>query len=463
MSFWTMRFPRWVGKSYKVLIVGGVLAAGLMMGYLTVRLQPAYILAAVAMLPALLIALRWPESGVLALLLTAAFVRVTLPTGTQSRIVASLVLTALLVLLWLGRALMEKRPLLKPSSVNRPLMAILVVSVLSYIWGLIFRDPLVTPWRTWPIVQIAALAVMLLLPGALILTANTVPDLRWMKVLWWTMIGIGAGAMLAKWARADVRWINTGGLFSLWLVSLLYGQILFNQKLPTPLRLGFVGLLALWLYDRMILNTHWLAGWVPPMLAIGVLTFLKSRRGFLVFLIPAITFLVAYRGDYIQAIISGEATESGITRLAAWAVNWRVTGRHFLFGTGPAGYAVYYVSYFPSEAMATHSNYIDILSQLGIVGLACYLWFLGTSLVTGWRLQRALRGENGFAEGLAAGTLGGTCGVILAMALGDWLIPFVYTQTIAGFDYAVYSWVWMGAMVSLARAVLQQATEGRLQ
>jgi hypothetical protein len=36
------------------------------------------------------------------------------------------------------------------------------------------------------------------------------------------------------------------------------------------------------------------------------------------------------------------------------------------------------------------------------------------------------------------------------MALGDWLFPFVYTQTIAGFDYAVYSWVFLGATVALS-------------
>ncbi len=445
-----------LGRFSRPLIIGGLLIADLMVGYLALRLRPDYLLAAVAMLPALLIVLRWPEYGVPALLLTAAFVRVTLPTGTQSRIVASLVLTALLVALWLLRQFVEKRPWLRPAPVFRPLMAILGVSVISYIWGLIFRDPLVNPWRTWPIVQIAALAVMLLLPGALILTVNTIPNLRWMKVLWGTMIGIGIIALLAKGIRTDVRWINTGGLFSLWFVSLLYGQILFNRELSTPFRLAFAGLLALWLYDRMVLNAHWLAGWVPPLFSIGVLTFLKSRRGFVAFFLLAVAFLVLYRSSYIQELIAGESAESGVTRLAAWAVNWRVTSRHFLFGTGPAGYAVYYVSYFPHEAMATHSNYIDILSQLGIVGLACYLWFLGAALTTGLRLQRALRGESGFAEGLAAGTLGGTCGVILAMALGDWLIPFVYTQTIAGFDYAVYSWVWMGVMVRLAEQVKER-------
>ncbi|MBC7227210.1 MAG: O-antigen ligase family protein [Thermoflexales bacterium] len=442
----------WVqfGKFYRPLIIAGVILADLMLGYVALRLRPDYLLAAVAAVPLLLIALRRPESGILGLLLTAAFVRVTLPTGTQSRIVASLVLAALLVGLWLARNLVEKRPLLKPSPVNRPLIAILVVSVVSYIWCLIFRDPLVIPSRNWPIVQIAALVVMMLLPGVLLLTADTVSDPRWMRVIYWATVGIGATLLFTKIVNVGNRFINTGGLFSLWFVSLIYGQILFNRELSGLHRLALVGLLALWLYDRFILNTRWLAGWVPPFLAIGLLTFLKSRKWFLVMLVIIAALLALEWRGFIQQVISGESAESGVTRLAAWVVNWRVTGRHILFGTGPAGYAIYYMSYFPHEAMATHSNYIDILSQLGIVGLGVYLWLLGTLVALGLRAWRQERGKRSFTTGLAAGTLGGCAGVILAMATGDWLVPFVYTQTIAGFDHAVYSWLWLGIMVSLA-------------
>jgi hypothetical protein len=35
------------------------------------------------------------------------------------------------------------------------------------------------------------------------------------------------------------------------------------------------------------------------------------------------------------------------------------------------------------------------------------------------------------------------------MALGDWVIPFVYNQTIAGFDYTIESWLGIGMLVAL--------------
>jgi len=60
-----------------------------------------------------------------------------------------------------------------------------------------------------------------------------------------------------------------------------------------------------------------------------------------------------------------------------------------------------------------------------------------------------LKGTADFGEGYAAAALAGWAGCVLAMGLGDWMLPFVYTQGIAGFDYAVYSWVLLGGMAAL--------------
>ncbi len=43
------------------------------------------------------------------------------------------------------------------------------------------------------------------------------------------------------------------------------------------------------------------------------------------------------------------------------------------------------------------------------------------------------------------------------MAFGDWLIPFAYTQSIEGFDYAIYSWLFMGSLLSLKTITAQEA------
>jgi hypothetical protein len=49
----------------------------------------------------------------------------------------------------------------------------------------------------------------------------------------------------------------------------------------------------------------------------------------------------------------------------------------------------------------------------------------------------------------ANATLGGTVGMIVGMMLGDWVLPFAFNQTISGFDNAMYTWLFLGCMVSL--------------
>jgi len=48
------------------------------------------------------------------------------------------------------------------------------------------------------------------------------------------------------------------------------------------------------------------------------------------------------------------------------------------------------------------------------------------------------------------------------MLLGDWVLPFAYNQTITGFDNAAYTWIFLGAMVSLYQIVRRtsRATDG---
>jgi O-antigen ligase len=359
--------------------------------------------------------------------------------------------TALFIALWIVQMLTRDRGLhLIPARFNAPLLAFIITAVISYGWSNAFRDPLVMVWRTWPLVQLGGLAVMILLPGALLLTANVVSEIRWLKLLHWSMILLGVLDLVDYFLPLQFPFLNTDGLFSLWFVSLSCAQALFNRKLALWLRLVLFGLAAVWMIIYFITRVTWLSGWLPSLAALATISLLKSKRLFLIFLLLVAVYLVLNWSYYAFTVWVDERSESGETRLTAWAYNWQVTGKHFLFGTGPAGYAVYYMAYFPDKAMATHSNYIDIISQTGIVGLAFCLWSFAALGWTGYKLCKRLKGRGDFGEGFAAAALAGWAGCIVAMGLGDWLFPFVYTQTIAGFDYAVYSWILLGGMMALS-------------
>jgi hypothetical protein len=444
----------------RLTVLVGLMALLVGIGFVAQRVPPELVLIAVAAPPVVLMALSRLEYGVLAIILTAAFVRFSVGTGTQSRLVASLLMTVIFVVLWLARMLVVDKSLrLRPSRVNVPLLGFIATCLFSYLWSNAFRDPLVVVWSSWPFVQLGAMAVMILLPGALFLAANSITDVRWLKLLCWSMVLIGVLSLADYFLPVRLSFLNTRGLFSLWFVSLAYAQALFNRELPMWLRLALVGLVLAGMYIFFIVRVTWLSGWAPPLIAIVTISFFKSKKLFLVLLILAAVYMGLKWGYYTDTVLEDESAESGHTRLGAWEQNWRVTGKHLLFGTGPAGYAAYYMSYFPSKAMATHSNYIDILSQTGVVGLFFCLWFLGALVWTGYQLHLRLRGHADFSEGLASATLAGCLGCVVSMGLGDWMFPFVYTQTIAGFDYAVYSWVLLGAMVALSNIYQERSDQ----
>ncbi len=440
-------------------IVSALILAFIVLGYFSVRGFSELLLALIGGVLFVLAAFRRSEVGVYAIVLAALFVRFSLPTGTQSRIVASLLLTALLTVLWLARMLIvEKRFSLRPVPANAPLLAFMAITVISYLWSNAFRDPLVMVWRTWPVVQFGALAVMLLLPAVFLLAANLLNDLRAIRILTGIFLGTGILVIIGDYLRLPLDFVQVRPLFPTWFVCLAYAQVLFNRKLPLAVKGVLLAAVAAWLYRVFFLQITWFAAWIPTMLAFLIISLSRSRWLLLALILVCTVYVVANLGS-LKIAYETEDAISGVTRLDAYAHNWQITSQHWLFGVGPAGYAIYYMTYFPTEGMATHSNYIDVLSQTGIVGMIAFLGFyLALSLSTRQTLAR-VRGRFDFVHAFVVGTAGGLVGTVVATGLGDWILPFVYTQTIAGFDYALYTWLLLGSAQAVNH-MLQRETNG---
>jgi hypothetical protein len=349
--------------------------------------------------------------------------------------------------------LIRKQLSLRPTPANRPLLLFMATAVLALVWSNVFRDPLVRAWGSFPFVQAASTFVILLLGGAFLLVVNAVDDLCIVKVIVILFLAVSILGYL------ELGLVQTRGVYTMWVIALAYSQALFNQRLPWWLRVACLGLTAMWIEWSLLRRLTWLASWVPSVAVLGLLTFLRSRKLFLILMIFAIAFLFSQK-HVIEAAFAVESEVSGNTRLDAWAVNWRVTGKHLLFGTGPAGYAAYYMTYWPDDGVATHSNYVDILAETGVVGLFFYLWFFGAILWSGYRAFRRFQGRWDFATAYAAAALVGCIGTMMVMGLGDWVIPFAYTQGIEGYDYAIYSWIFLGGLYAVERLAPPEQDEG---
>lgn len=463
--------PRWLVRLFSpvlvfadvhrsILLTLGLIIGTLFMapaiGVLASELSPLLMVVVLA-LPlvgiAVYVLLPRPEFGPLLILLAAALVPINLPTGTESRLVDSFLLTLFFTVNWLaGMIFVEKRFKVTPSPANKPLVWFCVVVFISVIWSNIFRDPLADPTRLsnkFLFVQMATAVTMVMLPGAFLLAANHIVNLKQIKIMIAIMLAAAAVGVTNYFNYQNVLSGNANGLFSMWIVAITFGLLLFVRDMHWGLRLLLLIIGGAWFYIRFFLGISWLAGWLPSVFVLIVLTFVRSKKLFLVTLLIVALYLWFNADYYFGTVLDAETNESGSTRLAAWAVNWRVTGEHWLFGTGPAGYAVYYMNYFRSEGMATHSSFIDTVAQTGIVGLGLMIWFFGALIWQGHKLIRRLWGRRDFAEAMANVAFAGTLGSAFMAIFGDWLFPFTYTQTIAGFDYIVYSWLFMGLIVAI--------------
>jgi len=167
-----------------------------------------------------------------------------------------------------------------------------------------------------------------------------------------------------------------------------------------------------------------------------------------VLLVVAAIAIYAMRGFFLQ-VATDNIADGSLERLDLWEQNWKVISAHWFLGTGPGGYAVYYITYFRDTARSTHNNYFDILAQFGVVGTLVWLWLVCASLWEGWRLSQ--RAAPGFLRTLAIVATGGWFGAQVAMFFGDWVLPFVYNVTISGYKFTVYTWIFLGMLISIRR------------
>jgi hypothetical protein len=449
----------------RVMVVLAMLAGAGIIGAVGGKLNP-FIALAVSVLPFLVVGfdrvLGHFEWMPILILVFAAFVPVKIPTGTGSNIVDSLAVCSVFVAIWVVRMLViDKRIRFINGKVTKPLLGFIAATIISIPWSKIFMDDVVRSYGDFSKVQLASAVVMIMLPGAFLLVANNVKKENHLKIMVWLLILAGFLGLVRNYANLPLP-INYKGLVPMWVVALAYGLALFDEKLPKIVRGLLIVYTGLWVVWGFVLNISWVAGWFPVFLVIGIITLLRSWKLTLVFVLIGLLIFAFSADYYLNKVIADERTESGETRMGAWQVSLRVAKYHWLFGTGPAGYTAYYMTYYPEDAMATHNNYLDILAQTGVVGLVFYLIFFFSVALLGLRLSLKLRNERSFLSALTMAVFAGTIGGIVMMGFGDWIVPFAYTQSIEGFDFIVHSWLFMGMIVVIEQMVNNRENVGEL-
>jgi O-antigen ligase len=412
------------------------------------------------------------EYGSMLVLFCMVVIKLGLSTGTASKLPISLILTGMWTALHVGKMILEHNIRFVRNGINIPGLVFVSMVLLSTLWSRFLLDPQVIINDRFLNVQIGTIGVTILSVLLTVMCFNLVRQVRTIRVCYWIFLGaslfylpfyifestLGANAA-SKVGPDDLsiqtlsRLINAGGLFPLWFCAITTSLLLFARDLTRRQRiLMFIGLGG-WFFRLFVLTLARISGWLPVVVALLVVLFIYSRKWFFFLIIVTVVLIVFnYSMIYDAVVVSKEkeGTLSGETsrgNLLQQALT--VAKDHPVLGTGPAGYANYYLTYFRDLALSTHNNYLDMLLQYGVLGLLAFMWLCFAMIKEVWWSSRCqTRGT--FEYGFTIGTFAGAIGMMPAMWLGDWVIPFAYNQTISGFNYTAHNWLWPGLAIALA-------------
>jgi len=403
-----------------------------------------------------------PHWGIPLIVISALVVPFVIGTGTGTSLNAPFLFVPLLTGIWFVRMLMAGRLHFVPTSANWALGGLVITTTLALLIGYLPWNVFATlaPFRA----QVGAWGIFVFSALAFWITANLIREIRWLKITVFAFIALGALFVATLWLpplavfkRLFVFGAD-GSLFWLWLTALAAGQALFNQQLSLRWR-GVLALIAFaTLLDRLMpANRDWASGWLPAVLAVGIVGWLRWPRLTTGLGVIAVLGLLVFLPTIRAALVSGNEY-SLTTREAAWRIILEIVRVSPIFGVGPANY--YY--YTPLYAILgwyvrfnSHNQYVDILAQTGLAGMFFLVMFAISSARTGLSVYRA--NHDGFSRGFAAACLGGLAGMLVAGVLGDWVLPFVYNIGIAGFRASVLGWVFLGGLAALHFILRQTA------
>ncbi len=423
----------------------------------------------VVIVPAVIVALVLfsvkPELGLALILAAALSIPIDLETGTRSTLPISTILVAVMAVLWVLRMLSRQQVSLVASRVNLPIIVFSAAATISFLSGGLSLNLLA---EHAPIeAQAAGWAILILSCVSFLLAGNQIKDIKWLKALVAIFLILGAVLVLGHWLPAfrliagDL--ITPGAENSssvlFWIVALAGGQALFNSALKLRGRLLLGSLAALTVMIIYASAQDWLSGWLPALIVLVTLLMLRSWRAALVFVVLGTVGFALLRSDQLfNVLVSNDNVYSLNTRWAALQILvTQVLPASPIIGLGFANYWHYTVLY-PILGwyvnFNSHNNYLDILMQMGVVGLIVFAWL--TASIGRVAVQLRTRVGDGFARGYVYGCLAGLVGMLFAGLLGDWFFPFVYNVGLSGTRGSLVNWIFLGGLIAIEQMIRRQ-------
>ena len=450
ITTWLQSSRKWLARNlWPVLLVLAVLLGSLAIPQVVVRVSSQYLVYVLVLVPAVAVALlllRQPALGLILSFLGGIFVPFTGPSG-----ISVLVLGLFLMMgIWILDFLVHDRDLrLAPSRINAPILLFVGAAILTFIMG---RFSWYILASSAPMdAQVGGFFIYILSAGALLMAGNLFNSEQWLKRMTWIFLALSGIFMFAR--LLSINFISgrfhigftAQSMFWTWLVAMAVGQILFNKELKNHARGLLVGIVLITLYVAYFQAGSWKSGYLPPLGVIGFLLILRYPK-----MIPYLIPVAAIAGWILLSQALSTEQYSYETRVEAWLIVLDLVKVNPVFGLGFGNY-YFYTPLIPIRGwyvnFNSHSQYVDLIAQGGLIGLLIFLWIFWAVARSGWELRNQV--GNGFSRGYVFGVLGGIVGSLFAGFFVDWILPFVYNIGFNGFRASIIPWIFMGGLISL--------------
>jgi O-antigen ligase len=407
---------------------------------------------------------RRMEWGLLLLLPASFFGRWNISTGTNVAFNFTIVLLIFLVGIWLLKmVLFERRVTLESSPLNAPALLLLIVMTLALVAGNVRWIPQASATASF-FAQLGGWLLYALSIATLLLPGNLMKDVRLIWFVVWEFLILGFIFIYTHLIPFTARFINSifvhgsylGSTFWIWTAAFATSYLVVGEKSQTRRAIFLALLLAAMFYDRWFLYREWISGWGPPLIAVGVILWLRNwRLALFTTLIGGVVVGVSF--SLLSSAVMTETQQYSLySRTATWPIMFELLKSSPILGLGPSNY-YYYTPLFSllgwHVSFNSHNNYWDIVAQYGFVGLLAFLWLIFEIFRLAWRVRA--RAQDEFSRVYAYACLGGLVGMLASGMLGDWFMPFLYNVSTGGFRFSVVNWLFLGGLAVIDYAIRQ--------
>jgi len=335
---------------------------------------------------------------------------------------------------------------LAKTRLNLPIAVFFSVAVLSAMSSYFIWDDDVSRYDKQFLYQVSEIGIWALCAVAFFLTASAMRDKRWIAALYWPLVIVGIYVTFFQVSGIGMPWtINRSTFITAFAATLTTARILYGKESAAG-KIGLAVLLGIFILGSFW-SRSWVSGWLTTGFGMMLVVFYYSRKLFAVAVLLLMIGFTLYSAPVLTVYDESQA-EGDMDRINLWvdAANMAMAVNPIL-GIGPADYLTYSrkygsVWYGNTTYTTAHSDYAQMIAELGLFGIIAFIWLIVAGIRTGFDAIR-----DGPVE-LRWFTVGATAifaAIAVTSLVGDYLLPSRVNGGIWSFSTSVFPWLLLGA------------------